>query len=46
MSYYPEWDSHIIDKIKVLSDQSNYVTKKELEHSTGVYTSDIKILIL
>ena len=28
MSYYPESDSHIRDKVKVLLDLSNYATKK------------------
>ena len=28
MSYYPEPDSHIRDKDKVLLDLSNYATKK------------------
>ena len=28
MSYYPELDSCIIDKVKVLLDLSNYATKK------------------
>ena len=35
MSYSPEPDSHIRHKIKVVSDLSNYATKKELEHATG-----------
>ena len=34
MSYYLEPDSHIIDKIKVVLDFSNYATEKELEHIT------------
>ena len=51
MSYYPEPepDSHIRDKVKAVSDFSNYATKKELDHSTGVDTSDLaakKILLL
>ena len=41
MSYYPEPDSHIRYKIKVVLDLSNYVTKKELDHATGVDTSDL-----
>ena len=41
MSYYPERDSHIKDKVKVLLDLSNYATKKELDHTTGVNTSDL-----
>ena len=28
MSYYPEPDSHIIDKVKVVLYLSNYATKK------------------
>ena len=42
MSYYPERDSHIRDKIKVVLDLSNYVIKRELEQATGI---DIKNLI-
>ena len=41
MSYYPEPDSHITDKVKVLLDLWNYATKKELEHATGIDTSDL-----
>ena len=41
MSYYPEPDSHITGKVKVLLDLSNYATKKELEHATGIDTSDL-----
>ena len=41
MSYYPEPESHIRDKVKVLPDLSNYATKKELEHATGVDTSNL-----
>ena len=32
-------DSHIRDKVKVLLDLSNYATKKELYHATGINTS-------
>ena len=49
MSYNPETDSHIRDKVKVVLDLSNYATKKELEHATGIDTSDLtakKILLL
>ena len=49
MSYYPEPDSHMRDKIKVVLDLTNYDTKKELGHATGVDTSDLaakKILLL
>ena len=38
MSYYPEPDSHIIDKVKVRLDLPNYATEKWLDHATGVDT--------
>ena len=41
MSYYPEPDSHIRDKRKVVLDLSNYAIKKELYHATGADTSDL-----
>ena len=41
MSYYPDPYSHIRDKVKVVLDLSNYATKKELDHATGVDTSDL-----
>ena len=41
MSYYPEPDSHIRDKVKVVLDLTNYATKKRLEHTKGVDTSDL-----
>ena len=41
MSYYPETGCHIRDKVKVLLDLSNYATKKELEHGSGVDTSNL-----
>ena len=40
MTYYPESDSHNEDKVKLVV-LSNYATKKELEHITGVDTSDL-----
>ena len=40
MSYYPEPDSHIRDKVKVVLELSNYATRKELDHATRVDTSD------
>ena len=49
MRYYPEPDIHIRDRIKVVLDLSNYATKKEVDHATGVDTSDlpaIKISLL
>ena len=45
MSYYPELDRHIKDKVKVILNLSNYgtkvPTKKELEHATSVDTCDL-----
>ena len=40
-SYYPEPDSHLRDKVKVLLDLLNYATKKKVEHWYGVDTSDL-----
>ena len=40
VSCYAEPDSHIRDKVKVVLDLSNYATEKELNHATGVDTSD------
>ena len=36
MSYYPEADRDVRDKVKVVLDLSNYATKKELEQAAGV----------
>ena len=41
MSYYPEQDSHIRDKVKVVLHLSNCPTKLELDHTTGSDTSDL-----
>ena len=41
MHYYPERDSHIRDKVKVVLSVSNYATKKELLHAIDVDTSDL-----
>ena len=41
MSYYPEPDSHISNKVKVISDMPNFATKKELEDATGVDKSSL-----
>ena len=41
MSYYPEPDSHVRDKVKIVLDLSDYATKKELEHATGIDPSDL-----
>ena len=43
MSYYPEPDSHIRDKVKVVLDLTNYATKKELEHATDIDTYDLAV---
>lgn len=40
MTFFPESESHIIDKVKVLSELSNYATKKWKE-ITGSNTSDL-----
>ena len=41
MSYYPEADSHVRDKVKIVSDLSNYATEKESEHATDIDASDL-----
>ena len=41
MSYYPEPDSHIKDKVKVVIELSNYATKKEVEHATDIEGSNL-----
>ena len=41
MSYYPETDSHIRDKVKVVLDLSNDATKNKLDHAAGVDASDL-----
>ena len=38
--YYLEPESNIIDKVNVVLELPNYATKKELEHATGIDTSD------
>ena len=41
MGYYPEPpNKHIRYKAKVALEQSNYATKKELDHTTSVDTSN------
>ena len=42
MSYYPEPDSHIREKVKVVFGLSNYTTKKELDYAT-IDTSDLAV---
>ena len=46
MSYYPEADSHIRYKVKVVLDLSNYATKIKLDHAAGIDTSDLKKILL
>ena len=41
MSYYPEPDSHIRDEVKAVLDLPNDATEKEIDHATGVDTSDL-----
>ena len=41
MSYYPEPDSHIKFKVKIVLILSNNATKEELDHATGVDTYDL-----
>ena len=36
-----EHDSHVRNSDKVVIDFSNYASKKELEHATGIDTSDL-----
>ena len=36
MSYYPEIDSHIREKVKVVLESSNYATKKELNDTSNL----------
>ena len=41
MSYYPELDCHIRDKVKVVLDLLNYAIKKQLDHAAAVDTSHL-----
>ena len=41
MDHYPEPDSHIRDKVKVVLGLPIYATKKELEHAAGADTSNL-----
>ena len=41
MSCYPEPDSYITGKVKVVLYFSNYTTKKKLEYATDVDTPDL-----
>ena len=49
MNCYPEPDSRIRYKVKIVLEYSSYATKKELEYATGTDTADLaakKILLL
>ena len=41
MTYNPEPESHIRNKIKVELDLLNHAAKKELGHAIRVHTSDL-----
>ena len=41
ISYFPEADSHIRDKVKMVLGFSNYATKKALKDAAGVDTSNL-----
>ena len=41
MSYYPKPGSHIRDKAKIVLEMSNCGSKKEIDHVTGVDTSEL-----
>ena len=41
MSYYPEPDSYIKDKVKAVLKLSSNTTGKDLDYTTGVDTSDL-----
>ena len=41
MSYCPELDIYIRDKVKVVLDLSNYAIIKKIEHAKRVDTSDL-----
>ena len=41
MSYYSEPDSHIRSKVEAVLGLPSYATKKELEHTAGIDTSDL-----
>ena len=38
MSYYPDQDSLIRDKVNIVLDLPRYATKNELEHVAGIDT--------
>ena len=41
MSYYPEPDSHIRDKVKVVLDLWNYANSRDLNDAAGVDASNL-----
>ena len=42
MSFYPEPDINIKDRVKVALESSYYATKKDLDHAAGLDTSDLE----
>ena len=48
MSYYPEPDTHIRDKVKVVLDLSNYATRNRLNDAACADTSNqlLKVILL
>ena len=43
LSYHPEPDSHIWNKIRLELDLPNNTTKKEIQRATGVDTSNVAL---
>ena len=43
MSYYPESDSYIREKLKIVLDLSDYTSKKELDHAIWVHRCDLGV---
>ena len=43
INYYPEPDSHIRDKVRVVLDLKSYATKKDLEHANVIDKSDLAV---
>ena len=41
MSYYPEPDSHVTNRIKAELDLSSYSTKSDIKGVTGINTSNL-----
>ena len=41
MSYFTELHNYVRDKVKVVLNLSNFATKKELDHATGIDTCEL-----